>query len=78
MLKITGNKGFMMTFENGWTVSVQFGTGNYCSKQSYTAEYNSEKDSYIWESTDAEIAAWDSKGVWLTFCWTTWVASTAY
>lgn len=27
--KITGVKGFHITFENGWTVSVQFGGGNY-------------------------------------------------
>lgn len=30
MFKITGKKGFHVTFENGWTVSVQFGPGNYC------------------------------------------------
>ncbi len=28
--KITGKTGFHVTFENGWTVSVQFGSGNYC------------------------------------------------
>jgi hypothetical protein len=28
--KSTENKGFQMTFENGWTISVQFGYGNYC------------------------------------------------
>ena len=33
MLKITGAKGFQMTFENGWTVSVQFGYGNYCANR---------------------------------------------
>jgi hypothetical protein len=27
---ITGKKGFHVTFANGWTVSVQFGPGNYC------------------------------------------------
>lgn len=26
---ITDNKGFQLTFENGWMVSVQFGPGNY-------------------------------------------------
>ena len=30
MFKISGGKGFHVTFENGWTVSVQFGPGNYC------------------------------------------------
>lgn len=28
--RICGNKGFHVTFENGWTVSVQFGAGSYC------------------------------------------------
>jgi hypothetical protein len=27
---ITSGKGFHVVFENGWTVSVQFGGGNYC------------------------------------------------
>jgi hypothetical protein len=30
MFKITQGKGFHMTFANGWTVSVQWGSGNYC------------------------------------------------
>ena len=30
MFKITQGKGFHMTFANGWTVSVQWGAGNYC------------------------------------------------
>jgi len=29
MFKISDNKGFHITFENGYTVSVQFGPGNY-------------------------------------------------
>lgn len=28
--RITGGKGFHITFENGWTVSVQFGPTSYC------------------------------------------------
>jgi len=30
MITITGNKGYQMTFENGYTVSVQIGYYNYC------------------------------------------------
>lgn len=30
MFNITNSKGFSITFENGWTVSVQFGAFNYC------------------------------------------------
>ena len=28
--RITGQKGFHVSFANGWTVSVQFGPANYC------------------------------------------------
>ena len=28
---ITSNKGFQITFENGWIVSVQWGPGNHCA-----------------------------------------------
>ena len=54
---ITAQQGFHITFENGWTVSVQFGRGNYCANR-----FNS-----IWDvsgSKDAEIAAWDANGKW--------------
>ena len=33
MFNITAGKGFQITFENGWTFSVQFGPGNYCSNK---------------------------------------------
>ena len=48
--------GFHMTFENGWTVSVQFGKYNYANNRQNT-------DS----SPDAEIAAWDKDGNWYKF-----------
>ena len=42
-----------MTFANGYTVSVQFGAGNYCS------HYNSTKyGEYLGPSEDAEVVAW--------------------
>lgn len=31
MFKITGNRGFHITFPNGITLSTQFGWGNYCN-----------------------------------------------
>lgn len=72
MFKITGGKGVQMTFANGWTVSVQFGSGNYCD------HYNrSPRSGEHWEtvqantgaigSTTAEIAAWDADGTWYNF-----------
>lgn len=30
MFKVFAHKGFQTTFENGYTVSVMFGAGNYC------------------------------------------------
>ena len=53
-LTITQGKGFQMRFENNYTISVQFGRGNYC--QNKNANHNEFKD---WcESEDAEIAVW--------------------
>lgn len=34
MFRISDNKGFKITFDNGYTVSVQFGPGNYGSNYS--------------------------------------------
>lgn len=51
------NRGFQMTFANGWTISVQFGPGNYCSNRDYTPYpklYN--------ECKNAEIALIDPDG----------------
>ena len=36
MFRITDNKGFQITFDNGYTVSVQFGPGNYGSNRAET------------------------------------------
>lgn len=65
MFKSTLNKGFQITFENGWTISVQFGFGNYCSKKQ--SGYKESMESDIWSSDDAEIAIWDKEGNWYNF-----------
>ena len=62
VFKITEGKGFQMTFQNGWTVSVQFGAGNYCENNMMSVS-NTPKG----HSKDAEIAAWDKDGNWHTF-----------
>jgi len=67
MIRVNQNKGFSMTFKNGLTISVQFGTGNYCSRRDFIAAIVSEKDSDICESDDAEIAIWDSNNTWFNF-----------
>lgn len=56
MLKICGNKGFHITFQNGYTASVQFGPGNYCDN------YNLDWKAEVPPSSNAEIACIDPKG----------------
>jgi hypothetical protein len=68
MLKITSGKGFQLTFANGWTASVQFGTGNYCGNKSRSL-YSESADVQAGENgcANAEIAAWDADGKWRDF-----------
>jgi len=44
-------RGFSMTFQNGWTVSVQWHDGAYSDKNNATAE----------------VAAWNKHGEWFDF-----------
>jgi len=67
MLQVTQNKGFSLTFENGLTISVQFGTGNYCERRSLIAPYKSEMLQDIIESENAEIAIWNKADEWFNF-----------
>lgn len=55
-MKTSFNDGFHMTFENGWTISVQFGKSNYIADR--------EHDGH---SINAEIAAWGPDGEWYYF-----------
>lgn len=67
---ITDHKGFTMTFENGWTVSVQWGPGSYCDHCGHCGpygDYDAPKRADIWQSATAEIAAWNSAGRWYNF-----------
>ena len=48
-----------MVFENGLTISVQFGKMHYCSRKSRNYSYADEDNTPI-ESPDAEIAIWSS------------------
>lgn len=57
--KTTLNKGFQMTFENGWTISVQFGFGNYCDNKNHPDGFELGRKNPVVESSDAEIAIWD-------------------
>lgn len=62
MFKITSGKGFHITFENGYTVSVQFGGGNYCDN--YDDHISAEEFIVSGRkgSTTAECAVWGPDG----------------
>ena len=65
---ITQSKGFQLTFDNGWTVSVQWGPGNYTDAKSYeVGKWDAPKQTDFWKAETAEIAAWDANNVWYDF-----------
>jgi len=59
--RINQNKGFHITFENGWTVSVQFGWGNYCDNYDNPVEEVRELGKKQYQSDTAEVWAWNLK-----------------
>jgi len=74
--KITGNKGFHLTFANGVTVSVQWGIGSYGSNHNLLDDDMFEKKwfedaksgfhSPVPSASTAEVAVWDKDGKWIT------------
>lgn len=52
MFTITQNKGFWMTFANGYTVSVQWGPSNYCDNRGVRTFSGDCK------SKTAEVSVW--------------------
>lgn len=60
------NKGFTITFKNGWTISVQFGKGNYC-EVGYIGGFGGERSKENHFSSDCEIGIWDENRNWFNF-----------
>ena len=65
MFRTNSNKGFFMTFDNGFGISVQWGIMNYCSVKDLSGfafdvdiemKGNSKEFRNAWESNTAEIA----------------------
>jgi hypothetical protein len=56
MFRITDNKGFQIVFENGCTLSVQFGPGNYTDSDIRNKDVAAPRNSHHWEAQTAEIA----------------------
>ena len=72
MFSVNQNKGFSLNLPNGWTVSVQFGGGNYCDHRSsrYDVSYLSGRGGSNWNSKTAEIAAFPTnypQAKWYSF-----------
>ncbi len=66
----TRNHGFQMTFDNGITISVQFGQGNYCERKNLQGSYRGDMDAAtpIIMSENAEIAIWHKDSdTWFQF-----------
>tara|TARA_R110001592_G_scaffold300192_1_gene571323 strand:+ start:684 stop:1016 length:333 start_codon:yes stop_codon:yes gene_type:complete len=55
----TFNKGFNMVFENGISISVQWGVGNYCDRKD-GCDYGESMKGEFWEATSAEIMIRDT------------------
>ena len=56
----TRNKGFFMEFENGFGISVQYGTENYCEKKMKMKDIDPMKHDR-WDSLSAEIAVFEGE-----------------
>ena len=69
MFKISDNKGFQITFDNGYTVSVQFGPGNYGSNrtETYATSMNVSQTASLAETAlidpDGEFVKYDGDDV---------------
>ena len=55
-----GSNGFKMTFENGWTISVQWSSFNYCANRDFGTTTTTQER----ECVNAECAVWDTNGDW--------------
>jgi hypothetical protein len=72
---IFAKSGFQIRFENGWTVSVQFGPTHYCSNRNMddlnviTKMFKPEPLAFgdEFSCANAEVAVWDAKGDYHTF-----------
>jgi hypothetical protein len=64
---ITNGRGFQVTFKNGYTVSVQFGRGNYCQNQTVSnpiLQMVEAMQPFTGDVVcpDAEVAVWKDDG----------------
>ena len=57
-------RGFHLTFDNGWTISVQFSGGHYCDNKEKHWSWARDRamDNMPVHSSNAEIAVWSNSG----------------
>jgi len=65
MFRITDKKGFSITFDNGYRVSVQFGAGNYCDN--YDLDIIDHFDKPVPPSFTAETALISPNGDFIKY-----------
>lgn len=56
------NEGFSLTFENGWTISVQWGPTHYSSTRDLSIPFGDQPDPTDyrrWTARSAEVHIWD-------------------
>lgn len=64
-MRITDGKGVQFTFENGITISIQIGQGNYSDNYGWKGDYKPPtRENPLPASSKAEIAVWDEEGNW--------------
>lgn len=62
-MRITDGKGVQFEFDNGVTVSIQIGRGNYGDNYDFP-DYNITRERPLPWSTKAEVAVWGRDGHW--------------
>ena len=63
MFLVTANKGVHITFANGYSLSIQWGQGNYCQNRNIDVPYRSE----VPASATAETAIIDPNGAFIEY-----------
>lgn len=61
-MRITDGKGVHFTFDNGLTISIQIGGGNYSENYNEPIGARFDRGYVLPESSTAEIAVWGSDG----------------
>jgi|SRR5215831_9069378 len=58
-----GTNSFWFTFENGYTVSIQFGPGTYSDNHDKLRDWQKHMKENL-HSSNAEVGIWDKDGEW--------------